>query len=57
MKKQDGLGVSNLQHMNTILLMKWWWKIVIAPEKKIFFILREKYGNKYGTWNDRESRA
>lgn len=53
-EKQGGLGVSNLQHMNVALIIKWWWKIIATLERNISILLREKYGNKYGMWSDRE---
>lgn len=50
-KKQGGLGVSNLQFINTVLLAKWWWKVVIYSNKSVCKIMRKKYGNKYGAWS------
>lgn len=46
-KKQGGLGVSNLLHMNMTLLMKQWWMLITMPKKAVC--------NKYGIWNNRES--
>lgn len=40
-KKQGGLGISQLDETNTILLLKWWWKTVESPDKEVCKLLRE----------------
>lgn len=50
-KKQGGLAISQLDQMNTTLLMKWWWRLVNTPDETVCNFLREKYGNREIAWN------
>lgn len=56
-KKNEGLGVLDLDNMNKALMAKWWWRLLDKPESLVCKILLDKYGLSRGPWAGKHKKC